>query len=70
MDEKEGLKQFGANIRKLRVKNKLTQAQLAEKIGFSTNYVGMIERAERDTNLSNAYKFARVFGVEVFELFK
>ena len=36
-----------ANIRKYRKQIGITQEQLAEKIGKSVNYIGMIERGER-----------------------
>ena len=38
---------LGANIRKYRKQIGITQEQLAEKIGKSVNYIGMIERGEK-----------------------
>lgn len=37
----------GLNIRKLREKNHLRQEDLAEKIGMTANYIGLVERGER-----------------------
>lgn len=36
------LKIFGMRIHELRKKNKLTQSELAEKVGLSTNFIGMV----------------------------
>ena len=35
-------------FKELRLKNKLTQEQVAEKSGFSKDYISMIERGERN----------------------
>ena len=50
------------SFKELRIKNKLTQEQLAEKTGFSKDYISMIERGERNP-------FANVFNVEVVQIF-
>lgn len=36
------LKIFGMRIHELRKKSKLTQSELAEKVGLSTNFIGMV----------------------------
>lgn len=38
--------QLGKNIKKARAKAKLTQAEVAEKVGIHVNYFAMIERGE------------------------
>ena len=43
---------LGANIRKYRKQIGITQEQLAEKIGKSVNYIGMIERGEKVPSLT------------------
>ena len=40
------LKKIGQNIKNARKSKKLSQEKLAELIGVSRNYIGMIERAE------------------------
>ena len=61
---------FGNRIKELRKKNKLTQAQLAELIDISTNYVGMIERGERKTKTEKIFQFAKIFNISMEEFFK
>lgn len=41
----------GKNIRKYRVSKKLRQDDLAEMVGISPNYIGMIERGEKTPSL-------------------
>ena len=66
---KHDLKKFGKNLRRIRESRNLTQEQLAELIGFSTNFVGMVERAERNTTVENVFKIARALGIKPEELF-
>lgn len=42
----KSLKKIGQNIRNTRKSQNLSQERLAEILGVSRNYVGMIERAE------------------------
>lgn len=42
----EYLKKVGKNIKLVRKSEKISQEKLAEKIGVSRNYIGMIERGE------------------------
>lgn len=66
---KRDLKNFGKRVRELRLEKDLTQQELAEKIGVSTNYIGMVERAERNTSLLKVFKIAKVLDVKTSELF-
>ena len=43
--------QLGQKIRNLRITNQLSQAELAESIDVSTNYIGQIERGDRKPSL-------------------
>ena len=38
---------IGANIRKYRLLKKITQEELAEKVGLTDTYIGMLERGEK-----------------------
>lgn len=57
------------SFKELRIKNKLTQEQLAEKTGFSKDYISMIERGERNPSDKAKKIFASVFNVEVVQIF-
>ena len=50
------LKSIGRTIRKVRESQGLTQAELAISIGLNRNYIGMIERGERNPSFLSLYK--------------
>ena len=54
---------LGANIRKYRKQIGITQEQLAEKIGKSVNYIGMIERGEKVPSLTTFVLIANAIGI-------
>lgn len=66
---KPTLKAFGANARRLRLKQKLTQEQLAELSGLHPNYIGGIERGERNLALVNIVRLARALQCRIGDLF-
>lgn len=59
---------LGQRIRQERLKNKLTQEQLAEMIDVSTTYIGFIERGERSVTLEKIADIASVLHVSVDDL--
>ncbi len=63
------LKAFGANARRLRLKRKLTQEQLAELSGLHPNYIGGIERGERNLSLVNIVRLTRALQCRIGDLF-
>lgn len=63
------LVKFGKRIRELRRERELSQKQLGELTGFHHNYVGMIERGERNPSLENIAVFANAFEISLSELF-
>lgn len=66
----DNLKKFGANVRYYRKKNNLTQEKLAELLDFSVNYVGMIERGERNSSLLTVYHIADTLNIPPKSLFE
>lgn len=62
-------KKFGERLRKLRMEQKLTQEQLAEKSGMHFTYIGQIERGIRNPSLINLFKLAKALKVPASELF-
>jgi transcriptional regulator with XRE-family HTH domain len=61
---------FGRRIRELRQERGFTQEELAERSHLHRNYVGGIERGERNVSLLNMIELSRALGVKTTELFK
>lgn len=64
--ENDILTQFGSRVKELRIKNKLTQEQFAQKTGLHKNYIGMVERGERNPSLINIQIIANGLDVTIF----
>lgn len=62
--------QFGKKIKSLRLKNRLTQEQLAEKTGLSVDFIGMIERGERAPSFDSLGILAKALKVKLYNLFE
>jgi transcriptional regulator with XRE-family HTH domain len=60
---------FGATLRHLREEQGLSQEKLAEMAGLHRNYVGSVERGERNIGLDNIHALAEALGVPVADLF-
>lgn len=53
---------FGKIVREKRLALGLSQEKLAEKADLHTNYVGSVERGERNIALENIYSLASALG--------
>ena len=60
---------FGRRVRELREGLELSQEALAERAGLHRNYIGGIERGERNVGLINVGRLAAALEVSVAELF-
>lgn len=67
--KKEILKKFGATVREERLKQGLSQEDLATKAGVHRTYIGMIERAEKNITLENIDKIAKALNLSIAKLF-
>lgn len=65
---KEELKKLGQIIRSKREKKGLTQVELSEEAGVDRNYIGMLERGERNPSYLSLQKIANGLGITVEKL--
>jgi transcriptional regulator with XRE-family HTH domain len=70
MTEKELRDIFGGNIKRYRHDRKLSQADLAEKLDISVNFLCNIENGNRWISPKTLVKFASALNIEPYELFK
>jgi transcriptional regulator with XRE-family HTH domain len=62
--------QCGRRVRELRERLELSQEGLAERAGLHRNYVGGIERGERNVAILNIVRLAGALQVSLAELFQ
>jgi transcriptional regulator with XRE-family HTH domain len=61
---------IGNNLRKVRLKRKLTQEAVAAHANLQANYYSCIERGDRMLSIPALIKFAKVLKVEPYLLLK
>ena len=62
------LEKFGQKVREERLKQNLSQEQLAVKAGVHRTYIGMIERAEKNITLLNIKKLSKALSMSISKL--
>jgi len=70
MTERDLLKIFSSNIKLYRARFRWSQAELAEKINISINFLSDIETGKKWASPITMVKFANVFNVKAYELLK
>ena len=60
---------FGSRLRQLRDERGYSQEELAERANLHRNYIGGIERGERNVALENIVKLAKALSVKPGDLF-
>ena len=64
------IKNFGKRLQEIRIANKLTQAQLAEKAGVETATISKIETGYQFPKPENIEKFAKILDTDVKDFFE
>lgn len=65
MDRKFLLKRFGKNVKIERIKQDLTQEQLAEIMGVSQNYIASIECGNANMSLAKILELSKFMCVKI-----
>lgn len=65
---KTTLQKFGERVREERLKQGLSQEELASRTCVHRTYIGMIERAEKNITLENIEKVANALDIPINEL--
>jgi len=61
---------FRKNLRYYRLKCKLTQEELAEKVDLTDKYISDLERGEFSPSLEKLDRLAEAFDIETYKLLK
>jgi transcriptional regulator with XRE-family HTH domain len=67
--DRNRLQVFGKAVRRLRLAVPISQEELADRADLHRNYVGGVERGERNVGLLNILKIAESLGVAPSTLF-
>ncbi len=59
---------FGERLRQERIKQHLSQEELAERAEVHRTYIGMLERAEKNVTLKNIEKIAKALKIKISKL--
>lgn len=60
--------EFGTGVRQLRKRRKLTQADVANRVGITATYLSQIETGQRNPTLAVVVGLARALGVKPSQL--
>jgi transcriptional regulator with XRE-family HTH domain len=61
-------KEFGRNLKKLRIQKKMSQGDIARALGVHRSYISGLERGIRNPTLVNIERLAKALEVELSKL--
>ncbi|WP_416826572.1 helix-turn-helix domain-containing protein [Ectobacillus polymachus] len=64
------LMKIGSTIKTERMKNGLSQADLAQQSNLHKNFIGMVERGQRGPTISSLQKICFALGISLAEFFQ
>jgi len=70
MHRKDWSKKLGVNLKKLRLKKKMSQGDISRKLGVDRAYISSIENGRMNPTLSTLEKLAGAIGVNSSDLIK
>lgn len=62
-------KKYGKILQKLRTEKGVTQKEVAEILGITTSYYGMIEQQSRRPTIELAFKISKYFNKNIEDIF-
>ena len=70
MNKQEFQKKYGLDIKIARIKQNITQEELAEKAGCTSVHIGYIERGLKCPTIYQFLKISRALDIDVNDFFK
>ena len=61
---------FGKKVRQIRLSKKLSQGDVAKKLGIGASYISQVERGVQNVSLKGMEKLADALGVSIEKLLK
>jgi len=63
-------KKLGANIKKIRIRKKMSQGDICRKLDMDRSYMSAIESGKKNVTIGVLGKLADALGVSAYELLK
>lgn len=57
------------NLKQLRLKNRLTQKQVADKVGVTTEYISQLERGIKNPSDNIKKQLVNLYNVDISQIF-
>ncbi len=67
MNEEELLKKFGLNVKFERMRQDITQAELAEMLDVHEKYISRIETGKQNVTIKTINKLSKVLSVDMYK---